>query len=131
MEPSAPSQPIKDGEDFGGGPVTVACSVTPTGGGAFAVSGTVELAGPQGGSFHLTGDLAPTGEQSGVYARFASPARNVYEESTCVVRYETPSQGVAQGRVWGEITCAKAADSATQKSCEAIAQFRFENCTQE
>ena len=57
----------------------------------------------------------------------------MYEQTdhACTVRYTTSFQGVAPGRVWGEITCPKAENAGAQTSCAATAKFRLENCTQE
>ena len=44
--------------------------------------------------------------------------------------YVTEFQGVAAGRVWGQLDCPNANRQDTGASCQALAQFRFENCTQ-
>ena len=130
----SPSRPVKDGESFAQGTASVTCSVTPAGSDAFDLSGEIELSGPTGGLFRIDGRIKATGEQTGIHAVFANrTSGNTYEQTdrACTVRYTTSFQGVAPGRVWGEVTCPKAENAGAQTSCEAIAQFRFENCTQE
>jgi hypothetical protein len=132
-EPKVPSRAIKDGEDFDQGTVSVSCSVTSAGADEFNVSATVALSGATGGLFTLNGKFKATGEQTGISAIFSSrKSSNTYQQNdgACVVRYTTQFQGVASGRVWGEITCPKAENAGAQTSCEAVAQFRFENCGQ-
>jgi hypothetical protein len=131
-EPSVPRTAIKHGDSFGEGVVSVSCSVVPSSAGEFQVSGSVELSGASGGLFRVDGKFRSTGDQTGAHALVSSRANsNTYEEAGCTVRYTTPSQGVAGGRVWGEVVCPKAASATSQTSCALTAQFRFENCTQE
>jgi len=128
-----PPKPIKDGEAYEQGSVSVSCSVTPAGPDAFNVAGTVALSGATGGLFRVDGTFKPTGEQTGIHAIFSSRrSTNTYEQTdrACIVRYTTGFQGVAAGRVWGEITCPNAENPSAQTSCQATAQFRFENCAQ-
>jgi hypothetical protein len=133
LETKVPPKAIKDGESFEQNTVSVGCAVTPAGNDEFNVAGSVVRSGAEGGTFRIDGKFKATGEQTGVHAIFASrKSGNTYEQTdrACVVRYTTPFQGVAAGRVWGEITCPKAENDGAQTSCEAIAQFRFENCSQ-
>ena len=132
-EPKIASKPVKDGEPWEQGTASVSCSVTPAGGDEFNVAGSVFLSGAEGGLFRVDGKFKATGEQTGIHAIFSSRrSGNTYEQldRQCIVRYTTQFQGVAAGRVWGEITCPKAENSGAQTECEAIAQFRFENCAQ-
>jgi hypothetical protein len=134
LETKVPSKPIKDGETFAQETVSVSCTVSPSGSDEFNVAGSVALSGATGGVFRIDGKLKATGEQTGIHATFSSGrSANTYEQTdrACIVRYATPFQGVAAGRVWGEITCPKAENVSAQTSCAATAQFRFENCTQE
>ena len=138
--PKVPSQPVKDGErgkpsPYDQGNVTVSCSVLPTGGDQFDVAASLDLGGATGGFFRIDGRFKTTGDQSGIHAQFSSrKSANTYEQRdrTCVVRYLTTFQGVAAGRVWGQVTCPNAeninADNGT--ACEIVAEFRFENCSQ-
>jgi hypothetical protein len=131
LEPPVGSKPIKDGEPWEQGTVAVSCSVTSAGADEFNVTASVGLSGATGGLFRIDGKFKATGEQTGIHAIFSSrKSTNSYEQKdrACIVRYTSPNQGVAAGRVWGEITCPRAEDTDAQKQCEAIAQFRFENC---
>jgi hypothetical protein len=132
LDTKVPSQPIPDGSQFNGAAVSVTCSVTPAGQDEFDVAGSVLLSGPEGGLFRVDGKFKATGEQTGIHAIFAKKGGNTYEQRDrqCIVRYTSTFQGVASGRVWGEITCPKAENPGAETSCEAIAQFRFENCAQ-
>lgn len=133
VDPKKPSQAIKDGEPFDQGRVSVSCSVTPAGADEFNVAASVDLSGATGGFFRIDGKFKTTGEQTNIHAIFASRrTTNTYDQADrgCIVRYTTPFQGVAAGRVWGEITCPRAENVKAQKQCEGIAQFRFENCAQ-
>lgn len=127
------STPIKDGDAFEQGVVSVGCSVTAAGADEFNVSASVNLSGATGGFFSIDGKFKTTGEQTGIRAIVSTrKSGTAYEQKdrACVVRYTTQFQGVAAGRVWGEVTCPKVENESAQTSCEAIAQFRFENCTQ-
>lgn len=128
-----PSRPVKDQEAFGQGTVSVVCSVTPAGGNEFDVKVNADLSGPTGGYINITGKFRTDGEQTGISAQFRSRfTTNAYVQSDggCRVRYLTAFQGVAAGRVWGEIECPRAENESAQTSCKAIAEFRFENCSQ-
>lgn len=125
--------PVKDGESFGQGAVSVSCSVVPVGTNEFQVNASVNLSGATGGLFRIDGKFAATGEQTNIRGFFSSRASgNTYDQKDrqCVVRYTTPTMGVAAGRVWGEITCPSAEDTDADTTCTAVAQFRFENCAQ-
>lgn len=125
------SMPIMDGEPYEQGTVNVSCSVTAAGDDEFLVKGSVGLTGATGGMFHVEGTFKTTGEQEGVRAVFTRRlGGNSYTGTGCTVRYTTPSQGVTDGRVWGEITCPAAENPSAQTECKAIAQFRLENCDQ-
>jgi hypothetical protein len=129
--PPQPAQSIPDGQAFSQGSVGVACSVTAAGADQFNVSATVTLSGATGGTFRIDGVFKTTGEQDNIHAFFSNQATvNSYDESDrkCVVQYTTPFQGVAAGRVWGQVTCPHAQNASAQTSCQAIANFRFENC---
>jgi hypothetical protein len=133
VEPKVPSKAVKDGEAFDQGRVSVSCSVTPAGADEFNVSASVDLSGATGGFFTIDGKFKTTGEQKSIRAVFGSRrTTNRYDQSDrgCTVRYTTPFQGVASGRVWAEITCPRAVNDRAEKQCEGIAQFRFENCAQ-
>ena len=133
LTPKVPSQAIKDGQAHEQGTVSVSCSVVPAGADEFDVDGSIVMSGATGGTFRIHGKFKTTGEQTGINAVFASRVSgNSYEQRDggCTVRYTTPFQGVAGGRVWGEVVCPMAENSSAQTTCKATAQFRFENCNQ-
>lgn len=123
-----PATPIRDGEVIDGNTLRVTCAVASDGAGAFDVDGAIFLAGAAGGRFRVVGKMGPSGEQSGIDGSFSrGEGGTTYEQQDgCVVRYASAIQGVGPGRVWGEITCPSATSAGS--SCQAIAQFRFENC---
>jgi hypothetical protein len=120
------------GTDPSGGQVSLTCSVTLAKDG-FDVRGTARLTGGNGGAFTVKGTFKAEGDQTGISATFAKFGRtDPYLGENCTVRYTSPNQGVAAGRVWGEITCpaATTGTGSVQRTCQAVAQFRFENCEQ-
>jgi hypothetical protein len=131
VDPKIPSKAVKDGESFAQGTVSVSCSVTPAGPDEFNVVGSIDLSGATGGFFRIDGKFKTQGDQTGIHAKFASRrSANTYDQidRACIVRYTTTFQGVAAGRVWGEIDCPKAKNEGAQTQCQTQAQFRFENC---
>jgi hypothetical protein len=132
-EPPQPSRPVKDGEAWQQGVVSVRCAVKPVGPDEFDVAASLDLSGATGGFFRIDGRFKTTGEQTNIHAMFASRfTTNAYDQADrgCIVRYETQFQGVAAGRVWGVVVCPRAENAVAQKQCEAHAEFRFENCDQ-
>jgi hypothetical protein len=124
-----PVRPVEDGASDQQGTVSISCSVTESGDG-FEVRATAQLTGATGGSVTITGLLKATGDQSPVSLALTKNGRT-YSASDCVVRYDTQvGHGIAAGRVWGSITCAKAEERTAQRTCQTHAQFRFENCAQ-
>ncbi len=139
LDPPVASKPKKDGDTEQQGSVGVSCSVTPAGENEFNVSASASLSGATGGTFAIRDvkvktTCSPNEPCTGISATFSkrSGAGIVYSQSDggCVLRFTTPFQGVAAGRVWGEIECPKVANATAQVSCRAVAQFRFENCAQ-
>jgi hypothetical protein len=133
VEPKIPSRSVKDGDSEQQGGAGVVCGVTPAGPEEFDVNASINLTGATGGAFRLTGRFKTAREiQQGITASFSSRATgNAYEaRGTCTVEYATQYQGVAAGRVWGVITCERVENATAQKTCKAIATFRFENCAQ-
>jgi hypothetical protein len=51
-----------------------------------------------------------------------------FAQSDCEVSYDSQISGVAAGRIWATVTCARA--TAPGHTCSAKAEFRFENCSQ-
>lgn len=126
--PPVPLRAVRDGEREGSGSVAIACTVKANGD-AFDVNASLQLTGAQGGLFRVQGQLKTSG-QGTVSATFARTGLPSYSQTDCIVTYVTATQGVAAGRVWGTVTCPNAENASSQTSCEASAQFRFENCTQ-
>jgi hypothetical protein len=130
-----PSKPVKDGDSTQQGGAGVGCSVKPAGEGEFEVSGFLNLTGATGGAFNLRNSRVKTdGATSGVSATFSKRggAGIAYNQTDggCSIRFTTNFQGVAAGRIWGEITCPKVTNDGAGVACQAVAQFRFENCDQ-
>ncbi len=139
LDPPLESKPKKDGDSDQQGSVGVSCSVTPAGNNEFNVSATASLSGATGGTFTIRDakirtDCSPNQPCTGISALFSkrSGAGIVYQQNdgACTLRFTTPYQGVAAGRVWGEIECPKATNQTAAVACKATAQFRFENCNQ-
>jgi hypothetical protein len=130
-DPKTPSRPVQDGAQEQQGSVSISCSVTPAGADEFNVNATVRLTGATGGLFTVKGKFKTGGEQTGE-GIFAKQSLSSYtqRDGKCVVKYTTPNQGVAAGRIWGEITCPNAELANGDSSCQGYAQFRFENCAQ-
>lgn len=133
VTPKIPSKAVKDGDSFEQGTVSVACSVKPAGNNEFDVDASLNLSGATGGFFKIDGHFTTTGDQQNIHALFSSrKSGNTYEETDrkCIVRYTTGVMGVAGGRIWGDIDCPAAENSNAGTTCDAKAQFRFENCAQ-
>lgn len=124
---------IEDGKAFNGSSVSVTCSVRPKDDG-FEVSATTTLGGVQGGTFTVSGMFRPTkAPQTGIRGRFKRGDIGDYKDTNCTVVYEEGTQqGVFAGRVWGTITCEKAErdDLSKQSVCQAVGEFKFENCSE-
>lgn len=135
FDPPIPSKPVKDGDQTQQGGAGVTCSVTPAGEGEFNVAVSLNLTGATGGTFVIRQSKVKTdGAANGVSATFSKRggANIVYNQNDggCSIRFTTSYQGVAAGRIWGEITCPKVTNSGAGVACQAKAQFRFENCDQ-
>ncbi len=133
VTPKVPVHPVKDGDAFGQGTLSVSCSVKAAGTNEFDIQGSINLSGATGGFFTIDGHFKASGDQANIHAIFSSrKTTNTYEETDrqCVVRFTTPTEGVANGRMWGDIVCPKVDNPSAGKTCQADAQFRFENCAQ-
>ena len=122
---------INDGANQGG-QVHISCTVRPTGA-SFAIALSAELSTPvisSGGSFTITGTVDAQGGQN-IAATF-NYARNTYTATDCTIVYDVqPANGpIAPGRIWGHLDCpnAQLSGSGTPVSCDASAEFVFENC---
>jgi hypothetical protein len=127
-----PPRPVDDGADETalGGKVTVTCSVVPRDDG-FDVLATAQLnaAGKASGLIKVTGFFKPGQDNEPVDIIVSKDGRG-YKQANCKTSFVGPTQTVAAGRVWAEVTCPDATYEAGQRICLANAQFRFENCGQ-
>lgn len=137
FDPPIPSEPKKDGDSEQQGSVGFGCSVRSSGQDAFDISASLRLTGATGGNFVVTGNVKSVCDDAnpckGINATWSKNggAGIIYNaHNDCVIRYTTPFQGVAAGRVWGEIECPKVTNDGAGVACKAVAQFRFENCDQ-
>ena len=118
--------------------VTMTCSVRASGNG-YDVSASVTATGRQGGSFTLvsppgTGAVTVSGGQ-GIQASFGSTAASAtYQQSACVVSFTylgspvPDSPSVFPGRIWGHLSCPSATTAPNTTTCDAEADFLFEEC---
>lgn len=124
-----PVRPVDDGADEQQGKVSLNCSVRESGDG-FDVAASVELTGATGGAVTVTGRFTLQGDQANITLSLSRRGQT-YRATDCVARYDTVAgHGVAAGRVWASITCAKAEDRSSQTNCQTLAQIRLENCAQ-
>lgn len=124
-----PVRPVDDGADEQQGKVSLNCSVRESGDG-FDVAASVELTGATGGAVTVAGRFTPQGDQANITLSLSRRGQT-YRATDCVARYDTVAgHGVAAGRVWASITCAKAEDRSSQTTCQTRAQIRLENCAQ-
>ena len=127
----------------GAGTVTLSCAVDPSGA-AFKVKINAEIGGQNGGSVTIVGNVDATGG-TGIYGGFTSAQNGTFVAQDCSITFTynmepVPVGGspVAAGRIWGHIDCPNAMESgtaeitadggATQRTCDAHADFLFENC---
>lgn len=130
LTPPEPVKPVENGGADQQGTATVVCSVVANGAGGFDVRASAQLSGATGGLFRIEGNFKAEGAQSGIRVTISKQPFGVFEASDCTVTYATEFQGVAAGRVWGQLDCPSANRQDTGASCQALAQFRFENCSQ-
>lgn len=123
-----PVRPVDSGSAEQQGTANLTCSVKPEGGG-FRVVGLTTLSGATGGSFSVQGVFQPTGEQTGISVSLTRSG-STYKQNDCTAIYPDSNQTVAAGRVWATVTCPSADNATAQRTCEAVATFRFENCDQ-
>ena len=125
-----------------GGAVSINCSVDQNGNGYNLQLGA-ELDGPMGGTLFVTGMINATGMSTGLSGSFTSMGQNFLDHNcTFTQSYNNGplpmGGGPATGRAWGHIECDHAADMGQQglgadggeitRTCEASADFLFENC---
>jgi hypothetical protein len=123
-----------------GSDATIVCSVRSSAHG-YDVSISVTVPGTQGGAFTLDsppglGAVTVSGG-AGLTASFAStPAAATYQQSDCVLTFTyqgepvPDSPSVFPGRIWGHVSCPAAQAQGTSSTCDAEADFLFEQCAQ-
>jgi hypothetical protein len=127
-----------------GGIVTIDCSVDPSGS-AFKVRVFVEVTGMAGGSMSFEGTVDPTNGTSAISAGFTNASGTFSQSNDCTIMFDymgnpVPVSGspIAQGRIWGHLSCPNAMQSGTEetgedggtvtRTCDGEADFLFENC---
>jgi hypothetical protein len=132
-------QRVNDGSSQGGS-ISLDCTVQPSGGEFnIAISATVrnQLNGG-GGSMTITGQVDPSTGGTGLHGTFANGGVQ-YDDTNCTLTFTDMGQAitlannapkVAAGRIWGHIDCpqATASGSGQNFTCDASADFVFENC---
>jgi hypothetical protein len=127
----------------GAGTVSLSCAIDP-GGGGFSVKINAEIGGPNGGALTVVGQVNAAGG-TGIYGGFTSAQNGTFIDQSCSITFTynagpVPVGGspVAAGRIWGHIDCPDAQENgtseitddgaATERTCDAHADFLFENC---
>jgi hypothetical protein len=126
--PSDPVKPVDNGGSDQQGSATVSCSVIPEGDG-FRVAAQAALSGATGGSFLLQGLFRKEGDQPNITISLTRTGVT-YRATDCVAQYTEPNMTTAAGRVWATVVCANVEAPSAQRTCQARATFRFENCDQ-
>ncbi len=128
------SKSVKDAESQNGAVVTVYCRVAPLKAGGFDVEARASIKGDNGGTVQIIGTLAG-GKAEKVSATFQKGAYGSFFQSDCTIDYSSnPNMGIAEGRVWGHVDCAKAADTSGRRvgnevaACKFFGELKFENC---
>jgi hypothetical protein len=125
-----PVRPVDDGGEDQQGTAAVSCSVLADGDG-FDVKLSAELTGATGGAMIMTGHvLRDIGSPSPNITLTLSRQGETYSAANCLMTFPVSGQGVAAGRIWGEVNCADAEAPSVQRICATEAQIRFENCAQ-
>ena len=130
---------VQDGAAGSAGTVHVACSVVASGTG-FDVNLSLTEAGTAGGSLTITspegqGAVTMSGGQ-GISAVFASGGSGTYAASGCTIAFKYNGETVpdappiAAGRIWGHVSCPAAQLQGGTDTCDAEADFLFEQCPQ-
>jgi hypothetical protein len=126
-----------------GGTVSLVCNVD-QGGGGFMIKINAEIGGQNGGSVTIVGNVDANGGTS-IYGGFTSAQNGTFIDPNCTITFTYNTQPVpvggspvAAGRIWGHIDCPNAIESgtseiaadgaATERTCDAHADFLFENC---
>jgi hypothetical protein len=121
-------RPVENNSSEGGGTAVINCSVKKSGD-KYDVAASAQITGGSGGTIAITGRFTESGEQTPIRGVFTRGDFGRFEQVNCKVTYGDAPQGVAAGRIWGNLACPdiKATDG---RVCNAEVQFRFENCAQ-
>jgi hypothetical protein len=139
---------VPNGGSQAGGQVNVGCTVHPDNGG-YDIDLNVELVGQGAMHVYSTGAGAVTASGgTGISADFSKAVGSsgeTYSASDCTISYMymrgtvPDSMPVAPGRIWAHVSCLDAqamsnvitADGGTvSQTCDAEADFLFENCSE-
>jgi hypothetical protein len=136
-----PQASVADGNTQNGATAGVSCTVTSNPDGSFNVTGNVSLTGDNGGSVFISGKFQPppaTVQQvTGKFQRGDTGGGKAFAETDCTVTF-SGNQGVAAGRVWGNLNCPNIVNMETMVvgppggfwTCAGTAEFKFENCAE-
>ncbi len=123
------------GTTAGGVPVGVSCTVSGSDSAGYNIFATATY-GTNIGSLTIQGHVDGTKKaQENINGQFNDnlPKGMIANltEANCTITYtNNPNMGVAQGRIWAHIDCPTANDANRSRTCDANADFRFENCGQ-
>ncbi len=131
-----------DGSSQVGGSVLLSCRVDQDACG-FGIRLSAALGGSEGGTLVVSGTVGADGTGRGLSASFSTMGESfVDNDCTFALTYDggpLPAGALpAQGRIWGHLTCPTAVDPGQvglgedggpiPRTCEASADFLFENC---
>jgi hypothetical protein len=135
---------VTDGDvQPGSGTVSLSCKVDSSGGG-FNIQLSAEVGGSQGASFTAVGEVSANGG-TGIQGGFTSATNGTFSDENCTITFTYNMQPVPvagspvdPGRIWGHVDCPNAKQpgttetsddgSLTERTCDAHADFLFENC---
>jgi hypothetical protein len=132
---------VTDGEDS----VTINCSVSPNNGG-YDINVSASLPGAQGGVFNVYGHTNAGGSNTGLSGTFYGPGGQFTAKNNCTLTYMyendpiAANQQISAGEIFAHISCPDAIDQggeqvltgdggSSEETCDAEADFLFENCT--
>ncbi|WP_394821848.1 hypothetical protein [Pendulispora albinea] len=125
------TNPVPDGEQVDGASLSVSCTVKPEGDGYF-VEASAQIQARQ--SFSIRGHFTSSGDQTNLLGTWYDRSTGTFQQSGCTGTIATTSSGpgIKAGAVWASVSCPRAElTGGANRFCEAKAEYRFENCTQE
>ena len=97
---------------------------------SYNVAAQAQLTGVNGGAVTITGTFGTVGDQPNITVAMTKQGQT-FSANDCIARFDSAlGQSIAPGRVWAQVDCANATQSAAQQICKTSSQFRFENCAQ-